>query len=140
MASYFWVPAKTPITFTGVAHLWCIDLDKAVKFGKSNKDADVSQVDNTSIRRRRSTILGLEWHYGGKETRKYAALYDVIGRTFEQRPRGRRCSIRRGTQRVFALPRCPHRQALLKYDLQSGAYGSPLYADGKVYLEKKMVK
>lgn len=51
---------------TGVGHLWCIDLERAVRLGRRNKDHDVSPISDTfDPKAPENKNSALAWHYGG---------------------------------------------------------------------------
>ncbi len=51
----------------GWGRVWCIDLEKATKFGKTNKDHDVSAKDNNlDPKAKVNAKSALAWQYGGK--------------------------------------------------------------------------
>ena len=74
---------QDPEHFEGIGHLWCIDLERAVRFGATNPGHDVSPVNNDfdpNSPANKTSALG--WHYGGREKDKVKAGRDyVFGRT-----------------------------------------------------------
>ena len=111
----------------GVGHLWCVDITKT---------GDLSPVDNnfdpTAAVNKNS---GLVWHYGGAITPKPKAGRDtVFGRTLST------CAIHDGLLFIAELDGYLHcvdaktGQKCWEHDLKAEVWGSPYYADGKVYL------
>jgi outer membrane protein assembly factor BamB len=73
---------QDPEHFSGIAYLWCLDLARAVRFGATNPDRDVSPVNNNfdpaaTVNARSA----LAWVYGGEEKRKWAPRDFKFGRT-----------------------------------------------------------
>jgi outer membrane protein assembly factor BamB len=57
---------QDPEHFDGVGHLWCIDLERAIRLGRRNKDHDVSPVnDNFDPKASVNKYSALAWHFGG---------------------------------------------------------------------------
>jgi outer membrane protein assembly factor BamB len=124
---------QEPECGTGVGHLWCIDITKK----PANKDKDLSPVkDNFDPRADVNKDSGLVWHFGGMVTprpdigeREY-----YFGRTLSA------CAVHDGL--VYAADLDSFLYCLdaktgkkhWEYDLGSSVWGSPYYADGKVYI------
>ncbi|MBA4064697.1 MAG: hypothetical protein C0501_13480 [Isosphaera sp.] len=109
----------------GPAHFWCLDLDRAVRFGAKNKDGDVSPAAAASA---------LAWVYGGDEKRKWAPRDFRFGRTMSTA-----CVV---DEVVYVAELAGPLHCLSaktgelywRYDTKAGVWGSPYYADGKVFL------
>jgi outer membrane protein assembly factor BamB len=126
---------QDPEHATGVGHLWCIDLKKAVEFGAKNKGADVSPVGNDfDATAAANKTSALAWHFGGEEKRPGASRDFIFGRTMSCA-----CVV---DDVVYAaelhgLVHCLDARTGKRYwvcDTKSSIWGSPYYADGKVYL------
>jgi outer membrane protein assembly factor BamB len=126
---------QDPEHFSGVAHLWCIDLAKAVKFGKVNRGADVSPVnDNFDPKAEVNKSSALEWHYGGEEKRKFAFFDFSFGRTMSNVVVvGDVLYVSELMGYLHCLDARTGKRYWL-YDTRSSIWGSPLYADGRIYL------
>jgi outer membrane protein assembly factor BamB len=127
---------EDPEHFEGIGHLWCIDLERAARFGATNPGCDVSPVNNDfdpdSPANKTSALV---WHYGGKEKdRKKAGRDYVFGRTLST------CAVHDGLCYAAELAGYLHcvdaktGQRYWTHDLKGAVWGSPLWADGKVYL------
>lgn len=112
----------------GVGHLWCVDITKT---------GDLSPVDNnfdpTAAVNKKS---GLVWHYGGPITPRPKLGRDtVFGRTLST------CAIHDGLLFIAELDGYLHcldaktgRKYWEPHDLKAEVWGSPYYADGRVFL------
>lgn len=113
----------------GVGHLWCVDITKI---------GDLSPVkDNFDPQAPENQKSGLVWHYGGayddatadKVGRKY-----VFGRTMSS------CAIHDGLLYVTEIAGFLHcldaktGQPYWVYDMKAEIWGSPCWADGKIYI------
>jgi outer membrane protein assembly factor BamB len=126
---------QDPEHFSGVAHLWCVDLAKAVEFGKTNKNADVSPVGNDfDPKAKANQRSALEWHYGGAENRKHAFHDFSFGRTLSNvvvvGDVLYACEIAGVVHCINAKTGKRH----WVYDVRSSIWATPLYAEGKVYV------
>jgi outer membrane protein assembly factor BamB len=126
---------QDPEHFTGTAHLWCLDLKKAVEFGKTNRDNDVSPVnDNFDPAAKVNEKSALAWHYGGPDNRNFALRDFRFGRTMSTV-----CVVGEVAYvaELHGFVHCFHARTgklYWSYDTKSAIWGSPLYADGKVFL------
>lgn len=124
---------QDPEHFDGVGHLWCVDLRKAVTFGATNPDRDVSPVDNNfdpaaAVNR----TSALDWHFGGRVDRQWPAREYRFGRTLST------VAVVDGI--VYAPDLSGHVHCLnaasgelyWRHDTRAAVWGSPYYVDGKV--------
>ena len=125
---------QDPEHSTGVGHLWCIDLAKAVEFGAKNKDHDVSPVnDNFDPKAAVNKSSALGWHYGGEDTRQWSRRDFKFGRTLSSA-----CVVddvlyigeMAGEVHCFDA-RTGKRYWV--YDTKASIWSSPYYVDGKIY-------
>jgi outer membrane protein assembly factor BamB len=126
---------QDPEHWTGVGHLWCVDLARAVLFGQKNPDRDVSPrwncFDPTAAVNRRSAV---GWHYGGEESRKWAPRDFKFGRTLSTV-----CVV---GDVVYAAELQGQLHCLdartgkhyWEYDTKSMVWAAPYYVDGRVLL------
>jgi outer membrane protein assembly factor BamB len=127
---------QDPEHYEGVGHLWCIDLEKADRVGRTAKDNDVSPVnDNFDPKAPVNKNAAFVWHHGGPEKDPAKAGRDyVFGRTMST------CAIHDGLIYVAELAgylHCLDARTGQKYwvdDLKSAIWGSAYWVDGKVYL------
>jgi outer membrane protein assembly factor BamB len=126
---------QDPEHFTGVAHLWCIDIAKAVKFGASNQGSDVSPIDdNFDPKAEINAKSALEWHYGGPNSRKHSPRDFKFGRTM--------CNVVVVGDVLYTCDiqgwiyclNAKTGERHWAYDVRSSTWATPLYADGKVYV------
>jgi outer membrane protein assembly factor BamB len=124
---------QDPEHFTGIGHLWCVDLAKAVKFGATNKDGDVSPVnDNFDPAAAVNAKSALAWVYGGEETRKWAPRDFQFGRTMST------VAVVDGLVYAPELQGYVHcldartGQHLWEHDTKSAIWSAAYYIDGKV--------
>jgi outer membrane protein assembly factor BamB len=130
---------QDPEHFTGIGHLWCIDLKKAVEFGAKNKDADVSPVNNNfDAAAAANKTSALAWHFGGEVKRQNAARDFLFGRTLS-------CVCVVGdvlyAAELHGLVHCLDARTGKRYwvyDTKGSIWGSAYYADGKVFLANEM--
>jgi outer membrane protein assembly factor BamB len=126
---------QDPEHSTGTSHLWCIDLKRAVEFGKTNKDADVSPVNdnfdpNAAVNKRSA----LAWHFGGPDKRPWMPRDFLFGRTMSNVcvvGDVAYCAELHGYLHCLDARTGTHHWM---YDTKSSIWGSPYYADGKVFL------
>ncbi|MFN4258330.1 MAG: PQQ-binding-like beta-propeller repeat protein [Gemmataceae bacterium] len=126
---------QDPEHYEGVGHFWCIDLAKAVEKGKTNKDNDVSPVnDKFDAKDPVNKDSALVWHYGGFADPEKTGRDYVFGRTMST------CAIHDNIVYVAELAgylHCLDAQTGKVYwvhDLKSAVWGSPYWVDGKVYI------
>jgi outer membrane protein assembly factor BamB len=126
---------EDPEHFTGPANLWCLDLRKAIELGKTNSDRDVSPVEDCfDPTDKRNAKSALAWHFGGKNERKFALREFRFGRTLST------CCVADGVlyaAELRGMLHCLDATTGKRYwmiDLKSAIWGSPFYADGKVFV------
>jgi outer membrane protein assembly factor BamB len=126
---------QDPEHFTGSADLWCVDLAKAVEFGKTNPDHDVSPVaDCFDPADPRNAKSALAWHFGGKNTKAFPLRNYKFGRTQST------ACVADGVLYVAELRGFLHcfdattGKRHWMYDVRGSVWGSPFVADGKVFL------
>ncbi|HZU35952.1 MAG TPA: PQQ-binding-like beta-propeller repeat protein [Gemmataceae bacterium] len=120
----------------GVGHFWCIDLQKATRFGATNKDNDVSPVnDNFDPKAEVNQHSALGWHYGGaaKDPEKLGRNY-YFGRTLST------ACIHDGLVYIADLSGWLHcldaetGEQYWEHETGAACWSSAYYVDGKVYL------
>jgi outer membrane protein assembly factor BamB len=118
----------------GVGHLWCVDLARALARGRTNPGRDVSPVhDNFNPKDPVNRDSALHWHYGGPAPRGLGRRH-LFGRTLST------CAVHDGL--VYAADlggylHCLDAETGRRYwdhSLQGDTWGSPYWADGKVFL------
>ncbi len=127
---------QDPEHYEGVGHLWCIDLDKADRIGRTARDQDVSPVnDNFDPKAVVNQNSALVWHYGGPSPDPAKSGRDYIyGRTMST------CAIHDGIVYAAELAgyvHCVDARTGQKYwedDMKSAIWGSPYWVDGKMYI------
>jgi outer membrane protein assembly factor BamB len=125
---------QDPEHSTGIGHLWCIDLAKAVEFGAKNKNRDVSPVDdNFDPKAEVNKNSALAWHFGGEDNRQWAPRDFKFGRTLScacvvdevlyigELAGYVHCFDARTGKRYWV------------YDTKASIWSSPYYVDGKIY-------
>lgn len=126
---------QDPEHSTGIAHFWCLDLDRAVRFGAKNKGADVSPVnDNFDPNAAVNAASALAWVYGGEEKRAWADRDFKFGRTMSTA-----CVV---GDVLYAPELAGYLHCLnartgehyWRYDTKASVWGAAYYADGKVFL------
>jgi outer membrane protein assembly factor BamB len=132
---------QDPEHSTGLAHLWCIDLKKAVEFGAKVKDRDVSpdllvrleQADGTEKAITKPNPASAQvWVYGGAEGRPWAPRDFKFGRTMS--------TVAVVDDVVYAAElygfvHCLNAntgELYWQYDTKASIWGSPYFVDGKV--------
>jgi outer membrane protein assembly factor BamB len=127
---------QDPEHSTGVGHLWCVDLERAVRLGATNPGRDVSPVkDDFDPRLPVNNNSALAWHYGGaaRDPKKTASGF-IFGHTLST------CAVHDGLCYAAELDgylHCLDAKTGDKYwshDLQAAIWGSPMWADGKLYI------
>jgi outer membrane protein assembly factor BamB len=129
---------QDPEHYEGVGHLWCIDLPKAEQLGRTNKDNDVSPVnDNFDPKDPANKNSALVWHFGGmapKNVQQQINRDYYFGRTMST------VAIHDGLVYAAELAgfiHCLDANTGEKYwdhDLKAAIWGSAYWVDGKVYL------
>jgi outer membrane protein assembly factor BamB len=135
---------QDPEHFTGVGHLWCVDLAKAVANGATAADRDVSpemvvRVEKqpgkaNKVTTRPNPASALVWHYGGEETRKWARRDFKFGRTLSTV-----CVV---GDVVYAAELQGFLHCLdartgthyWEYDTKGSIWSAPYYVDGRVLM------
>jgi outer membrane protein assembly factor BamB len=122
---------QDPEHFEGVGHLWCID---ATKSGDVSPEL-VTDAAATPPKTKPNPNSAAVWHFGGPEKDPAAAGRDyVFGRTMST------CAIKDGlcyacdVAGFFYCLDAKTGQKLWMHDLKAGVWGSPYWADGKVYI------
>jgi outer membrane protein assembly factor BamB len=122
----------------GVGHFWCIDLEKATRQGATNKDHDVSPVeDNFDPKADVNKNSALAWHYGGKAPAEEA---EKIGRNYYFGRTMSTAAVHDGLVYAVDLGGYVHCLDALTgkeyWEHATGAHtwSSPYWVDGKVYL------
>ena len=124
---------QDPEHFTGVGHLWCLDLTRAVKFGAINRDHDVTPINNNfDPAATINNSSALAWHYGGDETRKWAPRDFKFGRTMST------VAVVDGIVYAPELTGFVHclnattGEHYWEHDTKGEIWSAPYYVDGKV--------
>jgi outer membrane protein assembly factor BamB len=133
---------QDPEHFTGIAHLWCIDLKKAVEFGAKAPNRDVStEIELPPVKRADGTEMvpvranqasAAVWVFGGEEKRKWAPRDFTFGRTMS--------TVAVVDDVVYAAEvhgyvHCLSAKTGELYwtcDTRASIWSSPYYVDGKV--------
>ena len=133
---------QDPEHSTGSAHLWCIDLKKAVERGAEAKDHDVSTDLLVRVEKqpngeekavtKPNPASALAWVYGGEEVRKWARRDFKFGCTVS--------TVAVVEDIVYAaelagLVHCLNARTgelYWQYDTKAAILASPYYVDGKV--------
>ncbi len=133
---------QCPEHSTGLAHLWCIDLKKAVELGAKAPDRDVSpdllvrlekQPDGTEKAiTKPNPASAVVWVYGGEEPRKWAPRDFKFGRTLS--------TVAIADDLVYAAEIHGYVHCLSAdtgkpywyHDTRASVWGSPYFVDGKV--------
>ncbi len=119
-----------------IGHFWCVDLLKATRLGKTNKNHDVTyQDDNLDPKAPVNKSSALAWHFGGPIIpRPQLGRTVYFGRTLST------AAIHGGLVYIseeMGYLHCLDAKTGKKYwehDFLDGIWGSPYYADGKVYI------
>jgi outer membrane protein assembly factor BamB len=121
----------------GVGHLWCIDLARALKNGKKNKDHDVSPRDKKfDPEAAVNKDSALAWHYGGANEGKQK----IPGRNYIFARTMCTACVHDGLLYMADLGGFLHcldaktGQRYWYHDVESEVWSSPYYVDGKVFL------
>src|SRR5581483_10311071 len=117
----------------GVGHFWCIDAGKTGDISPELVTKD--DPDPTKRQTKPNPNSGVVWHFGGPEKDPAAAGRDfVFGRTMST------CAIQGGLLYISDLAGFLHcldaktGQKQWVHDLKASVWGSPYWADGKVYI------
>jgi outer membrane protein assembly factor BamB len=121
---------QDPEHFEGIGHFWCIDPTK-------NGDISPTLVTDTKEdppKTKPNPNSGVVWHYGGKETAKFAKRDYVFGRTMSTA-----CIVDDiiYIAELAGYLHCIDAKTGKKYwqfDLKSAIWGSAYYADGKIFI------
>jgi outer membrane protein assembly factor BamB len=122
----------------GVGHFWCIDLEKATRFGANNPEHDVSPVnDNFDPAAEVNKNSALAWHFGGKASQAEA---EKIGRNYYFGRTMSTAAVHDGLVyaadlggNVFCLDARTGKE-YWEHSTGSHTWSSPYWVDGKVYL------
>jgi outer membrane protein assembly factor BamB len=134
---------QDPEHSTGLAHLWCIDLKKAVERSAKVKALDVSpelvvrvEKENGAekVVTKPNPASALSWVYGGSELRPFAPREFKFGRTMS--------TVAVVDDIVYAAELYGYLHCLnartgelyWQFDTKAQIWGSPYYADGKVFV------
>lgn len=124
---------QDPEHFDGVGHLWCVDLRKAVQFGATNPDRDVSPVGNNfDAAAAVNRTSALVWHFGGRDERRWSARDHRFGRTLST------VVVVDGVVYATDLAGYVHcldaatGELYWRHDTAAAVWGAPYYVDGKV--------
>ncbi|QJW92641.1 outer membrane protein assembly factor BamB family protein [Frigoriglobus tundricola] len=132
---------QDPRDGTGLAHMWCIDLKKAVELGAKAPDRDVSpdllvrtekREDEEKVITKPNPASALVWVYGGPDDRTWAPRGFRFGRTLS--------TVAVVDDIVYAAEFGSYLHCLSastgelhwQYDMQGSIWGSPYYVDGRV--------
>jgi outer membrane protein assembly factor BamB len=126
---------QDPDHYTGASDFWCIDLKKAVEKGRVNPGRDVSAAGNNFDPAAAANAgSALAWHFGGDDKRSNVTREFVFGRTMST------ACVVDGVVYVAELQGLLHcldaktGKQFWEYDTKGAVWGSPYYADGKVFL------
>lgn len=120
-----------------IGHFWCIDLDRAVKLGKTNPDGDVSPKDNNFDSKAAVNMnSALAWHYGGRGTKEEAipGRNYVFGRTLST------ACVHDGVCYIAELAGYVHcldaetGKRHWYHNVRAPIWSSPYYVDGKIFM------
>jgi outer membrane protein assembly factor BamB len=135
---------QDPEYSAGPAHLWCLDLKKAVELGAKRKDRDVSPEllvpdgkdadGNEAFVVRANPASALAWVYGGPELRPFAPRDYKFCRTMS--------TVAIADDVLYAGALDGHLHCLdaltgtqyWQYDTRATIWGSPMLVDGRVLL------
>jgi outer membrane protein assembly factor BamB len=135
---------QDPEHFTGVAHFYCLDLEKAVANAKKNNDKDVSAELVGRLEKGddgKAKIVGapnpdsaVAWQYGGNDDRQFVPRDFKFGRTMST------ACVVDGVVYISELAGYLHcldaktGKHFWQYDTKGAIWTSPYYVDGKVYV------
>ncbi len=122
---------QDPEHFTGIAHFFCFD--------PAGKKGDISPVlvdksEGGKVTSKPNPNSAVVWHYGGEDRRKFVPRDFAFGRTMST------ACIVDGVLYISELQGLLHcldaktGKKFWQYDTKGSIWGSPYYADGKVYL------
>ncbi|MFL5339390.1 MAG: PQQ-binding-like beta-propeller repeat protein [Gemmataceae bacterium] len=115
----------------GAGHLWCIN--PAGKSGDISPEL-VTDAKTWPPRTKPNPNSGLGWHFGGPDKNPNAQREFVFGRTMST------CAIHDGllyAAELYGFLHCLDAQTgklYWQHDLKGAVWGSPMWADGKVYV------
>jgi outer membrane protein assembly factor BamB len=133
---------QDPEHFTGIGHLWCVNLARAVAYAAQRPDRDVSPVLVERVEKRPggaekvvtkpNPVSALAWHYGGEEARQWAPRDFKFGRTLSTV-----CVV---DDVVYAaeltgIVHCLDARTgehYWQYDTKASIWGATYYVDGRV--------
>jgi outer membrane protein assembly factor BamB len=119
-----------------VGHFWCIDVARATELGAKNKDSDVSpKADNFDAKAAANKDSAMVWHFGGElDPRPKFGRSVHFGRTIST------AAVHDGLVYIaeemgylHCLDAATGKQHWV-HDFKTGIWGSPYWADGKVYM------
>jgi outer membrane protein assembly factor BamB len=135
---------QDPEHSTGIANLWCVDLKKAVELGAKAKDRDVSsdllvefekQADGTEKAiTKPNPASALAWVFGGEEPRKWAPRDFRFGRTLSTVAVVDDVVYAAEIYGILHCLSAKTGEEYWQYDVRASVWGSPFFADGKVFL------
>lgn len=122
---------QDPEHFTGIAHFFCFD--------PAGKKGDISPVladksEGGKVTSKPNPNSAVVWHYGGEDRRKFVSRDFSFGRTMST------ACILDGVLYISELQGILHcldaktGKKFWQYDTKGVIWGSPYYADGKVFL------
>src|SRR5262245_49114234 len=115
----------------GIGHFWCVDLKKALEFGKTNKDNDVSAANvNFDPKAPENKNSAFVWHFGGADnkgqlifcrTLSSAAVHEGL------------CYISDLRGIIYCFD-AKTGQKIWEHDTLTDIWGSPYLVDGKIHV------
>ena len=135
---------QDPEHFSGVGHLYCIDLAKAAANAKKNKDKDVSPelVDKVvkgddgkdKVTGKPNPDAAAAWHYGGQDARKFVPRDFAFGRTMCTACVADDILYIAEVSGYFHCLDAKTGKKFWQYDMKGAVWGSPYFVDGKVFM------
>ncbi len=122
---------QDPEHSTGVAHFWCVsptkkgDISPTVEAGKT-ADGKPAEKPNPNA--------CVAWHFGGEETRKWSQREFKFGRTMSTACIVDDILYISELQGYLHCMNAKTGEHYWQYDTKASIWGSPYYADGKVFL------
>jgi outer membrane protein assembly factor BamB len=122
---------QDPLHVEGIGHFWCID--PGAKRGDVSPDL-VTDAKKGAPDTRPNPNSAAVWHYGGVEKRPFARRECVFGRTMST------ACIVDGICYISELKGYLHAldattgKKYWQFDLKADVYGSPYFADGKIFI------
>ncbi len=122
---------QDPEHMSGIGHLWCID--------PTGKTGDISPelVTDASVdppKTKANPNSGAIWHYGGEEKRAFAKRDFVFGRTMNTACIADDILYIAEIEGYFHCLNARTGKKYWQFDTRSDVWGSPFYADGKLFL------